>query len=419
MGYTAALSGAYALEKTKPTRKLAYSTWEQPSLRVLGMATYPITYNGERYVGKHSDLFNTIASQYNLVDVGSVQVDGWRKWQQRATHFRPKRSAWITSSYMNVMAFRERTRLAEEYLQQHEGQYDFIFQLHTMMAPGLNLGSRPYVLATDNTYILSERYWSEWVPVKRDRDAWVRYETEVYQNATCIFTWSEFARQSLINDYGILPQKVVVTGSAGGFQIDSMPDETPKGQVALFVGNDFERKGGYIMLKAWEEVRRQLPDAELWIVGPPEPLAEAMPGVKWLGRVSDRSALKQLFQQSSIFVLPSLFEPFPMALMEGMGMGLPAVGANAGGIPEMVIDGYTGKLVEPGNSESLAGAIAHLLSNPELTRQMGRKAHYVAKETFTWDVIVSRMSLHIERAFAAEALTIPSRPRELMSMAEL
>jgi glycosyltransferase involved in cell wall biosynthesis len=418
MGYSATLPGTFSVDKTKPTRGRLYER-ERSGQRILGLATYPITFNGERYVGKHSDLFNTLAAHYNLTQVGSVQVSGWRKWQQRALYFQPRRSAWITAAYMNVMAFEERTRLAEAFLQKHDGSYDFIFQLHTMMAPGLNLGSRPYVLATDNTYILSERHWADWVPVKRDRDAWVRHESEVYRNASCIFTWSEFARQSIIHDYGIAPQKVITTGSAGGFPISAVPKEDFSKQVALFVGNDFERKGGFVLLQAWEQVRRQLPNAELWIVGPREPLAPPSPGVKWMGRIGDRDTLKDIFRQASVFVLPSLFEPFAMALLEGMGLGLPGIGAKSGGIPEMIIDGYSGYQVEPGDSHGLAEALVKLLVNPELARAMGKNAHYLAKEQFSWDVIVSRMALHIERIFASEAVTVPSRSRNWLADVEL
>jgi glycosyltransferase involved in cell wall biosynthesis len=414
MEYSATLPGVY-LSNRRHSNIIPLNG--ESKLKVLGLSTYSITHNGERYVGKHSDLFNTIAKHYNLIDVGSVQIKGFKKIQQRLMYFRPDRAKWHTASSMNVMAFRERTRRAEAYLNSYEGKYDFIFQLHTTLAPGYNLANRPYVIATDNTYMLSERYWSEWVPVKRDRDAWIQHETEVYQNASCIFTWSEFARQSIINDYGIHPRKVLATGSAGGFQIDDEPKQDYSKPVALFVGNDFERKGGFVLLKAWEEVTKQIPDAELWIVGPREPLASPMQGVKWMGRISDRAALKEMFRQSSVFVLPSLFEPFAMALLEGMGVGLPCIGAKAGGIPEMIIEGGNGLLVEPNDSVSLANALVKVLSNPQLAKTMGHHAHRIARQQFTWDDIVGRMQSSIERAFAGEAQTVHSRPRELLSMA--
>jgi glycosyltransferase involved in cell wall biosynthesis len=416
MGYAGTLSGVFAEDKTKPSGTSYRAAWNNPPLRVLGLTTYPVRFNGEQYVGKHSQLFNTMARHYDLVDVCAVKLEGWRKWHQRAVYFRPNRSAWITASNMNVMAFEERSRRAEAMLKAHDGKYDLIFQLHTMMSPGLNLGSRPYVLATDNTYRLSERCWSDWVPVKRDREAWIRHETEVYQNATCIFTWSEFARQSIIQEYGIAPQNVIVTGSAGGFPITDLTKINYSGQFALFVGNDFERKGGFVLLKAWEKVLHQLPDAQLWIVGPPEPLAAPMPGVKWLGRIADRAALKRIFDQASTFVMPSLFEPFAIAMLEAMGAGLPVIGAKSGGIPEMIVDDYNGYLVEPGEVDALAQKLITLLANPEQARAMGQRAHYSAREQYTWDRILNRMSLHIERSFAAKAVTVPMRPRELMGL---
>ncbi|MBC8172025.1 MAG: glycosyltransferase family 4 protein [Anaerolineae bacterium] len=366
-------------------------------VRMVGLSTYSILFDRYRYTGKGADLFNNLWNHFKLVDLGVMEVKGWHKWYHRMMYFHPKRSVWSTAARMNVLAFKEHTRQAEEFLKSKHGQYDLIFQLHTMMSPGFKPGSRPYVMATDNTYIQSERYWNSWVPVKRDRNQWVDMETEVYQNALTIFSWSEFTRQSLINDYGIAPEKVVVTGSSGNFKVDENPKDDFSHPIALFVGLEFERKGGYILLDAWKKVQATMPEAQLWIVGPRKPLADPIPGVHWKGRIFDRDMLNWMFQQSRVFVLPSLFEPFAMAMLEAMGMGLPCIGTDAFGTQEMIKSGVNGLLVKTGDASELADALLTLRQNPDLAKKMGTQAHTRVLEKFTWANVVSRMVPQIEQ----------------------
>lgn len=391
-----------------PARQQLYVTdeaktkWSRAAMRyhgvrIVGLSTYSIQFDRYRYTGKGADLFNNLWNHFKLVDLGVMEVTGWQKWYQRMLYFNPKRSVWSTAARMNVLAFKEHTRQAEEFLKSKNGQYDLIFQLHTMMSPGFNPGSRPYVLATDNTYIQSERYWDSWVPVKRDRNQWIDMESEVYRNALTIFSWSEFTRQSLINDYGIDPEKVVVTGSSGNFKVGEQPKEDFSRPVALFVGLEFERKGGFVLLDAWKRVHEKMPEAELWIVGPRKPLADPIPGVHWKGRIFDRDVLNSMFNQSRVFVLPSLFEPFAMAMLEAMGMGVPCIGTDAFGTQEMIKSGVNGLLVKPGDAPELAEAMLMLLQNADMAKKMGAKAHARVLEKFTWANVVSKMVPQIEK----------------------
>ena len=82
--------------------------------------------------------------------------------------------------------------------------------------------------------------------------------------------------------------------------------------------------------------------------------------------------IHQVMAAWDIFVLPSLDEGFPLALLDAMSVGLPVVASAAGGIPELVVDGQTGWLVPPARPEALAERIAFLLRNSELARSMGQ-----------------------------------------------
>jgi alpha-maltose-1-phosphate synthase len=381
---------------------------KQLMLDMIGLTTYSIHAQDGVYKGKGAGLFNTLSQRYNLQTLYSIEISRQRKYYHYLANFRTNKTDWSTAARMNIRAFWDRSKIAEAYLQQHEDQYDVIFQQHTMMAPGVNYRQRSYVIATDNTYRLSERYWPDWVPLQYERDEWLAAETDVFKHAACIFTWSDFARQSFIHDYGIDPDKVVVTGSSSNVRVLEQPKDDFSRPIAMFVGYDFERKGGYVLLKAWEQVRAAVPNAELWIVGPKKPLAEPMPGVKWLGRIYDTKELENLYLQASAFLLPSLFEPFAFAILEAMGVGLPCVTTNDFGVKEMIQDGVDGLLVKVGDPDSLAEAVVKLLSNPEYARALGHTGHYNLKQRFTWTAVVDRMMPALQRVTKNRKWHVPS-----------
>jgi len=87
-----------------------------------------------------------------------------------------------------------------------------------------------------------------------------------------------------------------------------------------------------------------------------------------------QNKVRELLSISDIFVLPSLYECLPYAILEAMATGLPCIVSDVGGNRELVKDGKNGFVVPPRNSEKLASAIQILLDNPELRQQMGKKS---------------------------------------------
>jgi glycosyltransferase involved in cell wall biosynthesis len=161
------------------------------------------------------------------------------------------------------------------------------------------------------------------------------------------------------------------------------------GRTIIFVGKDFERKGGPCLLEAFDLVRRRLPEARLVVVGPRE--SHERDGVQFLGRIGDRKRLQQLYAKATLFAMPSLFEPWGNVFTEAMAHGLPCIGTSVGGIPDIIVDGETGYLVPPGESEILAECILRVLLNPGLAQQMGERGYRRVMGRFTWDKVVERM----------------------------
>src|SRR5690606_12176833 len=119
--------------------------------------------------------------------------------------------------------------------------------------------------------------------------------------------------------------------------------------TVLFIGRQFERKGGDLLLRAFARVRRALPEAELLIIGPAE-IPGDHAGVTSLGFVSkDRpggwEAIAEAYRRADVFCLPTRFEPFGIVFVEAMHFGVPCVGPDAWAVPEIIDDGRTGLTV--------------------------------------------------------------------------
>ncbi|MBI1877688.1 MAG: glycosyltransferase family 4 protein [Chloroflexi bacterium] len=106
--------------------------------------------------------------------------------------------------------------------------------------------------------------------------------------------------------------------------------------------------------------------------------------VKFTGRLPNEEALRTM-SVCNIITLPSEIEGLPYAITEAMSLGKPVVTTTVGGIPEQVVHGETGLLVPPRDSTALAEALWHMIANPELRQQMGRKAYQRYQTLFTFE----------------------------------
>lgn len=105
-----------------------------------------------------------------------------------------------------------------------------------------------------------------------------------------------------------------------------------------------------------------------------------------------RSDVAELLAASDIFVLPSRYEGAPLAVIEAMRAGIPVIATRTGAVPEYVIDGETGLIVEPGDSNALANAIEYMLNHPEKWHEMGERGRERFKNNFTIDKTVEQLT---------------------------
>ncbi|TET11793.1 glycosyltransferase, partial [Candidatus Aerophobetes bacterium] len=117
--------------------------------------------------------------------------------------------------------------------------------------------------------------------------------------------------------------------------------------------------------------------------------------VKFIGMVSPEKVYDFL-EQAKILILPSLYEGLPNVIVEAMSVGVPVIATRVGGVPDVIKDGETGLLVEPGRVEELAISIKKLIEDDNLRRKMSKNCLEEAKK-YSWDHVVERFEDLIER----------------------
>ena len=175
----------------------------------------------------------------------------------------------------------------------------------------------------------------------------------------------------------------------------------------LTVSHLLPLKGLATLVEAMQILAARGRRIEYWCAGegpsrePLDDLAQRLglsASVRFLGHVPHGSELFELYRKTDLFILPSFTEGLPNALLEAMAHSLPIVASRVGGVPEAVRDGIEAVLVDPGNPQQLAEAIAFLAGNPERAREMGRNAFERAKR-FTAESLARENLRLIERTF--------------------
>ncbi|MEE4173062.1 MAG: glycosyltransferase family 4 protein [Xanthomonadales bacterium] len=214
----------------------------------------------------------------------------------------------------------------------------------------------------------------------------------------------EAARTHLVRGSGVDLERFRPTGGAGGdgdvsAPINSSGDESTRTNdtvVMLFASRLLREKGVDELVEAFQAVRREHPDAELWIAGEPyranptslddqavAALGE-VPGVRLLGHVTDMPAL---LAQVDIVALPSWREGTPKILLEAAACGLPIVATDIPGCRGVVEEGASGYLVPVRDVRALAGALARLVADPAQRRAFGRRGRAIVEEGFSTEQV--------------------------------
>ena len=220
--------------------------------------------------------------------------------------------------------------------------------------------------------------------LERRKFAWHR---RLFAQATELIAWSEWAKMSLVQEYGVPEGKIQVIPPGIDLKLweDRRDRTAPEGPLRLlFVGGDFERKGGPLLLEAFRnglantctlDIVTQAPEVETELQG-----EERIRVHRGLTANSER--LRSLYAQANLFVLPTRGDCLPLAILEALASGLPVVATEVGALSEAVIEGENGLLVPPGDLKALSQAILALASDPLQRQAYARAARQHAESRF-------------------------------------
>jgi glycosyltransferase involved in cell wall biosynthesis len=182
---------------------------------------------------------------------------------------------------------------------------------------------------------------------------------------------------------------------------------SPERLVVCIVGRLVREKGYIELVHAVDKVRRTVPDVLVLVVGGALESDHDDASIEIMQTVTDsgledqfkflsfRSDVEELLYASDVFTLPSYREGLPVSVMEAMAMELPVVATNIRGARETVQDGVSGLLVEVGDVDALADALASLLVDKEKRREMGKQGRVIACQQFDQNIIIKKQKKRI------------------------
>jgi glycosyltransferase involved in cell wall biosynthesis len=231
-----------------------------------------------------------------------------------------------------------------------------------------------------------------------------KIQQEVYENASGIFTSSEWIKNNICS-YIDEPQKIFAMGIGHPYSKIQITEETLikrfENPVLLFVGNDGIRNGVDIVIEVFKQVKNELKNIKLKIVTSVERLPKQtkklinnLPDIELYNNVEPEE-LAEFYLSSSLFVMPSRFEPFGKVFIEAMAFGLPVIGANSCAMPEFIIDDYNGYTLSV-NPEEIENKIRKIFSSFRLYKKFSNNAKVMSNK-YTEENVVKEMLYIIDK----------------------
>lgn len=248
-------------------------------------------------------------------------------------------------------------------------------------------------------------YHDESGPLRR------RYIRYVLANAALVIAVSEIWRERLLK---ICPAAHVEV-LTNAVRLPDIERRRPSlagahaAQTVLFLGDVNHSKGAFDLLRAFARMSPRFPQLRLVFGGVGE-LAEVRRLAQELGVATRVDCLGWLdaprrdsaFATATVFALPSYAEGMPMALLEALSWGIPAIATPVGGIPQVVTTERNGLLIAAGDIDGLAAAITRLMNDPAWRERLGSAGRATVAAGFALDATLARLA-QIYRRFGLES----------------
>lgn len=206
--------------------------------------------------------------------------------------------------------------------------------------------------------------------------------------ANSVSAWlpiSETVKQSLVNDYGVPPERCFVT-QCPQFIVDPRP-HVPSGRL-LFVGNDFTRKGGPELLQIFRQSR--LPNHALTIVSNDLSIQDVPKGVEVVRGINEPSQISSIYHRSDLLVLPTHYDCYSLVICEAAAHGIPSLATRVGSIGELLDESGGISLPDSFSLDDIVNGIHKALDNEYEWR--AKKAAKFAEDKLTMTRFISSVA---------------------------
>lgn len=353
-------------------------------------------FHWQTWSGSSPYLFGAMRDLGVLHGAVAAELPRLEKRLYQALNFQPGRRAWRYKFNLDTRYYAALTRRAAGRLRRFDGQFDAVLQVGAWydMSRSTN---RPVCSYHDgNLAVMLRSPYPRPAIAARHVSRALDWERTLYSRMRLVFPMSNWLADSFIRDNGVPSERVHPVGAGVNLpHVRATEGRNHDAPNLLFVGKDFIRKGGPDLLQAFAMVRREVPAAQLTIIGPR--IAAPPAGVRSLGMLSkhDPRQLEQLldeYSRATVFVMPSLYEPFGIAFAEAMAHRVPCIGTDICAMPEIIEHGRTGYVVPPGSPEQLAGRMLDLLKDPARCQAFGEAGYLRYQERFTWNAVAGRIA---------------------------
>jgi len=197
---------------------------------------------------------------------------------------------------------------------------------------------------------------------------------------------------------------VIPCGEFSYYSRMSSSQKDPHPPTLLFFGHISEYKGLEILLKAFPIVKKQIPQARLFVVGSGNldsyrSQLESLEDVFVINHWVRDEEIATYFRQADVLVAPYTDASQSAVIPVAYAFKIPVVATQVGGIPEQVEDGKTGLLVPPGDVGKLAEACIQLLTNVNKAAKLGQLGYKKAMQEWNWEYIADRVLVSLENAY--------------------
>lgn len=268
------------------------------------------------------------------------------------------------------------------------------------------LGLPFYGLAKNQKhYLFCDSTWNLWSSYSTDMVGYSKkllvdaeiLEKKVYKQMNHIFPISEYVKNNLVHHYKIDPNKITVVGAGLGVIKPFYGKKNySNGKILFAAKGRFEDKGGSLVLEAFKIALKSNPQLELSIVGQNDYTKNInLPNVKVYGFIPIEE-LQIIFNESSLFLMPAINEPWGLVYLEALACKTPIIGLNRNSFPEISDYGNFGFDLDDADPKKLSIILLNAFEDPQKLEEMGKRAQEHCLNKYSWKNTVATIINTIE-----------------------